>query len=822
MKKRGGVIKDPSINRVNIKSKLLYLSLISLFLVVILSVIILIEVFDDKKNLALTNQHIVEAKAISGIIHLLQMERGLSVSLITQNNISSSSDLHYQNRYTIIKNKLDKELEESKKLCAYDSHDDIVAGILHDIEKTRKELDITKMSSTQIIEVYTKLINFPLDFIKTIPTLMDDRENRNFIQAYSYLVAARESLGTIRAMLSEVFLKKEVDEKSYILVREAFKIYETNLERFESTIAFDNDFLEYYKKNFNSKEKDVMFLKINSFIESKDVQSEADFWFEQSSYTIELLKKIESEIFIRVESLTEKKQRILFYKIGTIFLFLLFGIFFVSMAIVMLARKILKSTNRLNENYLDTLSLLEQYKRTVDSTMVVSKTDTKGIITYANDEFCKISGFSRIELIGKPHSIIRHPDMPREVFKDIWHTIKELKSPWVGEVQNRAKDGTVYWMKTFISPILDKNGNILEYIAIRTDISQMQEDKKRIKEMLGIVITDFTEAQHLAAEYEKAINETWGLVRTDTNNKILYINETFSQMSGYSMQELIGTDCSELRHTKHKNNRDCEIIKGKLQNKEIVKMQFENIAKNNKSYFVDETIVPIVDTKKNIIEHLHLMCNITELVQLHTEIEKTQQEIICIMGEISESRNKETGNHIRRVAEYSKLLALKAGLDEKEAYFIANASPMHDLGKVAIPDSILLKPGKLDDEEWKIMRSHSIIGYKVLSASQRPLLKAAAVIAKEHHEKYDGSGYPFGIIGEEIHIYARIVAIADAFDALGSDRVYKKAWELEKILELFEKEKGAHFDPNLMSIFLDNISEFLQIRDKYKDEINLH
>jgi response regulator RpfG family c-di-GMP phosphodiesterase len=187
------------------------------------------------------------------------------------------------------------------------------------------------------------------------------------------------------------------------------------------------------------------------------------------------------------------------------------------------------------------------------------------------------------------------------------------------------------------------------------------------------------------------------------------------------------------------------------------------------------------------------------------------------MGEIGESRSKETGNHVRRVAEYSKLLALLAGLDEKEAEIVAVASPMHDIGKVAIPDSVLLKPGKLDKDEWVVMQTHSSIGHEVLVGSERPLLKAAAIIAKEHHEKFDGSGYPLGLLGEDIHIYGRIIAIADVFDALGSDRVYKKAWELEKIIHLFEEEKGRHFDPRLVDLFLNNLEEFLVIRNRYID-----
>jgi len=199
-------------------------------------------------------------------------------------------------------------------------------------------------------------------------------------------------------------------------------------------------------------------------------------------------------------------------------------------------------------------------------------------------------------------------------------------------------------------------------------------------------------------------------------------------------------------------------------------------------------------------------------------MENAQIEIIHKLGEVGESRSKEIGFHIKRVAEYSKLLALLAGLGNKNANLLYLASPMHDIGKIGIPDSILQKPGKLDSDEWTIMKTHSEIGYNILKDSTRPILKAAAIISYRHHEKWDGSGYPNKIFDKEIHIFARITAIADVFDTLGSDRVYKKAWELEKIIELFEAQRAKHFDPELVDLFLNNLNQFLEIRDKYIDK----
>jgi HD-GYP domain-containing protein (c-di-GMP phosphodiesterase class II) len=206
-----------------------------------------------------------------------------------------------------------------------------------------------------------------------------------------------------------------------------------------------------------------------------------------------------------------------------------------------------------------------------------------------------------------------------------------------------------------------------------------------------------------------------------------------------------------------------------------------------------------------------------ESALLTNEIEETQKEIIFTMGEIGESRSKETGNHVKRVAEYSYVLALGLGLSQEEADLLKIASPMHDIGKVAIPDEVLKKPGKLTDNEFKVMQTHTLIGYHLLKNSPRRILKAAAIVANEHHEKWNGQGYPHGLKGEDIHIFGRITAIADVFDALGSERVYKKAWELDRILNLFKEERGEHFDPRVVDVFFEQLPTIIKIRDAYSD-----
>jgi len=211
--------------------------------------------------------------------------------------------------------------------------------------------------------------------------------------------------------------------------------------------------------------------------------------------------------------------------------------------------------------------------------------------------------------------------------------------------------------------------------------------------------------------------------------------------------------------------------------------------------------------------------NIETVLDLHHDLEETQLEMLFTIGTIAEAHSNETGRHVQRVAEYSRVLGEYYGLSEEEVKVLGYASAVHDIGKLTIPDSILNKPGKLTKEEFELIKQHTVHGYNMLRHSNRALLKAAATIAYEHHEKYDGTGYPRGLKGEETHIFGRIVALADVFDALGSDRVYKKAWDDERIFALLREERGRHFDPKLVDIFFEHLDTFLAIRERLREDL---
>ncbi|CBL43742.1 Response regulator receiver:metal-dependent phosphohydrolase, HD subdomain [gamma proteobacterium HdN1] len=204
------------------------------------------------------------------------------------------------------------------------------------------------------------------------------------------------------------------------------------------------------------------------------------------------------------------------------------------------------------------------------------------------------------------------------------------------------------------------------------------------------------------------------------------------------------------------------------------------------------------------------------LVQAEVVLQ-TRLSIIQSLGIASEYRDNETGMHVIRISYHARRLALDSGYSEDAADELFYAAPMHDVGKIGIPDTVLLKPGKLEPHEWEIMKQHTKIGAQIIGNHDASLLRMASTVALRHHEKWNGSGYPDGLSGENIPHQARIIAVVDVFDALLSERPYKKPWPLEKVIELLYEERGKHFDPALVDTFLDNLPAHQEIQEKYGD-----
>ncbi len=461
-------------------------------------------------------------------------------------------------------------------------------------------------------------------------------------------------------------------------------------------------------------------------------------------------------------------------------------------------------------------NLLTQYKYAMDASTILSKTDPKGIITYVNDRFCEISGFSKEELLGKPHSIIRHEDMKSEAFKDLWDTIKNKKT-WKGVVKNRKKNGGFYIVDATIIPITNEKGEIEEYIAARHDVTELESYKELLKNQLDSSKESLSEKIHFMAEYEKAIDAGSAFCRTSIDKNIRYVNDTFCEMLGYNKEDLVGKNYYDISDSDFFMSVR-EDIESKIHNNEIWRGLFKHKKSDGSLCHTSSSFVPITSKEGEVVEIMRIHKDITEIINLNKEIIDTQKDIVVTLGSIGEMRSKETAHHVKRVALYSHKLGKDYGLDEHSLELLKLASPMHDIGKVAIPDVILNKPGKLDAEEFEVIKKHTLLGHEMLKGSSREILNTAATIALEHHEKWDGSGYPHGKKSEDIHIFGRITAIADVYDALGSKRCYKDAWGVEEICELLKREKGKAFEPRLVEIFFNNIDYFEDIRKKFSDE----
>ena len=601
-------------------------------------------------NIEQVNTKLEKILHLKTIINELQKERGLSNIYYSAQNQKTLRLLQHQRVY------MNKALLETKS-----------SKLAETINEIRLNINTNKYTQQQAFKIYTKLIFDMLLETKKLLLFVNDQDIKNYFIIYQNSNLVQEYLGELRAEIGSVIEDKKIIQKKYISIVRRQTLVQNYINQNKKNLTLIDT-------NMNLHTKKECFIKTQNIIQNivdkklKDITISSIEWFELSTCAINYvdsniktyLKQIEIQIKAKIDNL----NTILYYHI-------LFWV--LTLIISMILTAILFNTNK---KMLEKQKLLEDYKKAIDNSTIVSKTDKRGVITYVNQAFCDISGYSIDELIGKPHNIVRDPGLSKEAFRELWSTIKSGKT-WTGQIPNLAKNRSTYWVDASISPIYDNEDNLVEYIAIRHDI--------------------------------------------------------------------------------------------------------------------------------------------TEIIELNKEIKNTQYELIYRMGESVESRSKESGHHIQRVAHYSKLLAHYYGLSNQEADTIFIASTMHDMGKIAIPDSILLKKDRLNCEEWDIMKTHAAIGYKILAGSKLPILRMAADIAYEHHEHFNGNGYPRGIKGDNISIYARIVAIADVFDALMSDRVYKKAWPIDKVINLFEEESANQFDPDLISIFLTHKDEFIKIKSQFKD-----
>ncbi len=643
-------------SNINIISKLKILILLPL---IVLSTIFIIFLLKSNNQLQYQNSlkmDMVEITNISNLINELQRERGMSNGYLTSHGALFNNQLQTQRKKT--DSAFHKFIENinNKKLFYKNKNQELI--------EIRERIDKFSITEFYIFNFYKNKINSLLTIYIKMVSKIKNFEIKNKLLSYVNLVIAKEALGQIRGSFTAIFVSKKIDKTLLYRIIHAKGAYDSAFYRL-NTIA-DSNMIDRYRAIINSKDYLDMesLIRLYTYNKIDSVDTDTTIWWQKTTRVIDKHYQLEQLYFTYITNSIEYIHKGTIDKLilnSSIYILLILAILWLA---VMIENSILRN-----------ISLLDEYKNAVDRSSIVTKTDIRGIITYANEKFCEVSGHTLGELIGKSHNIIRHDDMSKEAFGKLWKQILDKKA-WSGTVKNRKKDGTSYTVDATISPILNHKGEIEEFIAIRNDI--------------------------------------------------------------------------------------------------------------------------------------------TENVILKEEIENTQRELILKMGEIVEHRSAETGSHVRRVAEYSRLLATYYGLSDYEIEYLVLASPMHDIGKVGIPDYILSKPSKLSDDEWEIMKTHSDIGYQLFKDMNKPLFRLVATIAHEHHEKYDGSGYPRGLKADDIDINARITALADVYDAIGSNRCYKKAWSEEEIINFIKEESGKHFDPKLVAILLEHIGEFQDIEKKFE------
>ena len=346
---------------------------------------------------------------------------------------------------------------------------------------------------------------------------------------------------------------------------------------------------------------------------------------------------------------------------------------------------------------------------------------------------------------------------------------------------------------------------------LMVDMTEVYEKFERLSLNLQ---QDLKSKAHYLNEYEHAIDLGTSLCVLDMDGTIVSVNENFSHTLNCQADELIGQSFTDMVLGCSDFN---ERVLTKVQDQGFSSRVIRIAKTPGYERTLSTVIVGIHDEAGGLRSLMGLSQDISDSVKLNQDIIETQKELIYVMGEVVENRSQETGMHIRRVAQISELLAEKYGLSNEHAQMIKITSPMHDIGKIGIPDKILHKPGKLSSDEYRAMQEHSNLGYKMLNKLDRPLINMAATIAHEHHEHYDGNGYPLGLKGENIAIEARIVGLVDVFDALGSARSYKQPWTDEQIIEHLISKKGTQFDPELIDLFMQNIDDIFTIRNQLQD-----
>lgn len=451
--------------------------------------------------------------------------------------------------------------------------------------------------------------------------------------------------------------------------------------------------------------------------------------------------------------------------------------------------------------------LLQEYKEAVDKSTIFIKMDIEGKLTYANEAFCNILGFDQNNLLGKS---LNEFDMYLPLLEQLLQSVLKGET-WKGPFELSNIEQTSITVDGQFFPMQDAKGEVQSIMGILHDVTELNAYRKLIQNKLDETKNNLKEQKHYISEYSKILEKGIVMCRITPEGYFLKISEAFKEAFEMDEKSLPFSFANLMNW----EDEHFEILRKTL--------SFQNVHKESTKVFIENsmrtfnlTCIGMYTLDGELEEIVVTFEDITSILTQQKKLYDAQIEFLFLLAELMEKNSEETGLHTKRVSEYAALLARGTeSMDKDEIERVKLGSIMHDIGKLGTPKDILEKKGALTPQERLVMQRHSKIGFDILKQSKQPLMQTAAIIAHQHHEKWDGSGYPRGLKGEEIHIYGRIVAIADVFDALSHKRVYKEAWDIQKVYEYLQENSGTQFDPTLVDIFLSSKDTVEAIRKAY-------
>ncbi len=770
-------------NIIGLKNKIPIFLIIPLILLLTYSIYSGLNKLKEKSTYHNMDQYIHFTTISSDLIHELQKERGYSSGYIASNGQSFKKELKVQRDKTDNKirnlKKFLKKFNSSVYKFSFNSQIKEFFFLMQQIKKYRTSIDNKTIKSNQIIQFFTQSINTLLGLIENIITITNDSDITILTQSYLTLIKIKEKAGIERALISKVFSQGKLSNNEFY--------------KFGKLVAEQEIYTKYFK-NIVPKKYLNIFQKPRFSDINKDISKDRNIIYTKYQKN-EILSDIKScvgyggLIHNFKNYVIRGKKR---YEIGVIKQY----------KQLLLSIKQYKNIDYITQEEIKQLNTIKnvflQYKNALEE---ITKSYKNGDSTHSLDKIIKVDDNPAINALNNLTTHIYGSQT--NWFEHATHRINALKD--IEDIL--AKDLNITIDKNNTNLIINIIIQFIILITVMIIIFLLFGMLKKLIE--SETILKMAQENTRSGSYEYYIKENL-LIWSDEHYHLLEVDKKLFTPTLKTFEVFI-----------HPDDRDT-VFDGMELAKTSKKISFFNyrvILYDNTVKHVRSSAKVIKYNKKNEpLIMIGTVVDISHFKELEQEIIDTQKDVVFTMGAIGETRSKETGQHVKRVAEYSKLLYHLHGASSHDAELLKMASPMHDIGKVGIPDNILHKPGKLTPTEWAIMQTHAEMGYEMLKNSDREILKLAATVALTHHERYDGNGYPKGLIGNEIPLVGRITAIADVFDALGSDRCYKLAWKLENILELIKNERAKQFDPILVDLFLANLDQFLEIRDMYKDK----